>query len=353
MISAKVIADSKFNNHRITTMVITFPRFILAELNTHRLFSRNSASSRAIPFEKMVQSVEENPFIPIAWQKDHKGMQGSEYSTNNNLNPAFWLAARDEAVKYAKALNQESDVTKQLCNRLLEPFMWHTVIVTATEWNNFFELRCPKYYDNNIKNHHFRSWKDLIQYHLNVKKANRNVIEQLENTPIVERLKLNKGESEIHMMALAEAMWDAMNESNPKLLEDGDWHIPYLDTFNLEKIRELAKKQKNPNDITKVAIKVSVAKCARVSYTIFGKDKDNEDYEKDLLLHDRLLESKHMSPFEHCASAMNSYEHETFVKGRLHLNCYGTLDETSPDLWGWCNNFKGFIQYRYYLENGY
>ena len=78
-ISAKVIADSKneFGN-RITTMIVTFPRFILAELNTHRMMSRNSASSRATPFEKMLEAVSNNPFIPIAWQKDHKGMQGSE-----------------------------------------------------------------------------------------------------------------------------------------------------------------------------------------------------------------------------------------------------------------------------------
>src|ERR1035437_3905890 len=83
-ISAKVIADSKnkFGN-RITTMVVTFPRYILAELNTHRMFSKNSASSRAIPFERLLKSVEENPFIPIAWMKDHKGMQGTEYFTTD------------------------------------------------------------------------------------------------------------------------------------------------------------------------------------------------------------------------------------------------------------------------------
>lgn len=153
MIQAKVIADSKneFGN-RLTTMVVTFPRFILAELNTHRMLSKNSASSRAIPFEKMVKSVEENPFIPIAWQKTHKGMQGSEYLTDA-LSIQFaisnWLSAKDNAIKSAQALNSTKNgydaVTKQLCNRLLEPFMWHTVIITATEYSNFFALRCPIY----------------------------------------------------------------------------------------------------------------------------------------------------------------------------------------------------------------
>ena len=82
MIKAEIVADSVNTiGERITTMLVTFPRIILAELNNYRAFSRNSASSRAIPFEKMVKVVEENPFIPIVWQKDHKGMQGFEYFT--------------------------------------------------------------------------------------------------------------------------------------------------------------------------------------------------------------------------------------------------------------------------------
>lgn len=160
-ISAEIIADSKDSRgNRITTFVLTFPRFILAELNTHRLFSRNSASSRAIPFEKMVKMVEEDPFIPIAWQKDHKGMQGSEYITHLehlDLRKKQWILARDYAIEMATSMNHKletfggdiiddgSGVTKQICNRLLEPFMWHKVICTFTEGENFFNLRCPNY----------------------------------------------------------------------------------------------------------------------------------------------------------------------------------------------------------------
>jgi hypothetical protein len=111
------------------------------------MLSKNSGSSRAIPFDKMISSVIDNPFIPIAWQKTHKGMQGSEYigdEDEKNKCVESWLSARDEAVAQAKALNQLG-VTKQLCNRLLEPFAWHTVLITATEWENFFALRCPQY----------------------------------------------------------------------------------------------------------------------------------------------------------------------------------------------------------------
>lgn len=149
MISAQIIADSKsIRGERLTTFLLTFPRIILSEFNTHRMFSRNSASSRAIPFKKMVESVETNPFIPIAWQIDHKGMQGTEYKTGLSeiqLCINKWLEARDNAVQSATLLNKTDLVTKQLCNRLLEPFMWHTVICTSTDFLNFFKLRCPEY----------------------------------------------------------------------------------------------------------------------------------------------------------------------------------------------------------------
>ena len=168
-IEAKIVADSiSPQGHRITSMLITFPRFILAEGKTHRIISglhgevevlediginsfregsKNSASSRAIPFEKMVKMVEEDPFIPIAWQKDHKGMQGTEYiKTTDGLYVVerYWLEARDRAVKAARDL-ASCNITKQLCNRILEPFMWHTALISATEFSNFFKQRLPDY----------------------------------------------------------------------------------------------------------------------------------------------------------------------------------------------------------------
>jgi len=146
-IEAKIVADSvnEYGN-RIITYVLTYPRFIHAEVMTHRVFSRNTASSRAIPLKKMIKMVQDDPFIPIAWQKDHKGMQGTEYFTQPleiESCELEWLNAANDAVKHAKKLNYNGGVTKQLCNRLLEPFMWHTALVTATEYANFFNLRCP------------------------------------------------------------------------------------------------------------------------------------------------------------------------------------------------------------------
>lgn len=327
-ISAKVVADSKneFGN-RITTMVVTFPRIILAEFNTHRMFSRNSASSRAIPFEKMVNTIKNNPFVPIAWQKDHKGMQGTEYFPkewiNNNLLEK-WYEARDRAVWQAELLSNVG-VTKQIVNRLLEPFMWHTVIVTATEWENFFALRCPQYTNITSTNEKeykpkvYRSWRDFVS------KASLGNLkrENLEKCTIIDKLKINRGQAEIHMMALAEAMWDAYNESIPKELKAGEWHIPFGDNikFDLDGLPP-------QNLIDNFKVKIATARCARVSYTVVGEEDKLINYDNDIKLHDKLLASGHMSPFEHCAQA-------------IPIN-----DSLAPDFYE-SGNFKGgWRQYR-------
>jgi thymidylate synthase ThyX len=235
-IQAKILADSiSERGDRITTYLLTFPRIILAEFNTHRSFSRNSASSRAIPFKKMVESVEKNPFIPIAWQKDHKGMQGSEYLSDvpagvsdKEFSIDMWLEARDAAVSNAKILNN-TGVTKQLCNRLLEPFMWHTVICTATNYDNFFNLRCPEY----LINWYPKDRPEALEPSQAIFKSKKDAIARTEGEcdgwTEEDWRECNISQAEIHIQALAEAMWDAMNESTPKVLEVGEWHIPFVE----------------------------------------------------------------------------------------------------------------------------
>jgi hypothetical protein len=337
MYKAEILADSLApSGARLTTMKITFPRFILAEMNTHRVFSRNSASSRAIPFKKMVKMVEENPFIPIAWQKDHKGMQGTEYIEEGFSGTTFcektWLYARDKSIQNAKALN-ENNVTKQLCNRFLEPFMWHTVIVSATEWENFFKLRCPQYEANEdmtgIK-HVFRSRKDLL-----------NIFPEISIYNELDWYKINKSQADIHIQAIAELMWDAYNESTPKQLKAGEWHIPFEpDAYEAHFANRLGLAE-----FQEAKIKIATARCARISYQTLGDDP-KIDYEADLKLHDRLLEEGHMSPFEHCARIMNDQEYYQFRKGWLDNTSKEIINSSA----GWCNNFRGFIQYRYLTE---
>lgn len=337
MISAKVIADSKnqFGN-RITTMIVTMPRYILAEFNTHRMLSKNSASSRAIPFERNLESVSNNPFVPIAWMKDHKGMQGTEYITNEEdikLNNDAWIKALENAISSAKYLNhgvkegRDNGVTKQLCNRLLEPFMWHTVIVTATEWENFFALRCPKYTLETTPEgkKEFRSRKDFSIYETD----GGNMIAKHRDE--IQWLSINKGQADIHMMATAEAMWDAYNESVPKELKEGEWHIPFgIDVYNLVGY-EMDGSEASDEEFQENCIKVATAMCARVSYTVVGQEDKKPDYKADIKLHDRLVESGHWSPFEHCAQAWPS----SYTINGLRVS----------------GNFKGFIQYRKTFKN--
>ncbi len=310
MIQAKIIADSiNPQGDRLTTFIVTFPRIILSEFNTHRMFSRNSASSRAIPFEKIVKSVEENPFIPIAWQKQHKGMQGTEYWTEENIIKYLedsWIESMHKALQSAKLLTSKG-VTKQLCNRLLEPFMWHTVIITSGKegLENFFNLR-------------------------------------------------NHEAAEIHIQELAKRMLEVYNESKPKQLQTGEWHIPFSDNIDENNLKEVLKKMSIQNELGESIIgagsrairKIATARCARISYTVVGEENKEPNYENDIKLHDRLAESGHWSPFEHCAKAMSDTEYSNFIKGDTSKAKQGS------DIYGWCNNFKGFIQYRYLIENG-
>lgn len=335
MIQAKVIAHSK-NTHgeEIASLVVTGPRFILAEFNTHRMFSRNSASSRAIPFKKMLDKVNTSPMIPMAWQKEHKGMQGSDYIEDQQTLDYItkqWLFGRDCVVDAAQRISS-NDVTKQLCNRLLEPFQYHTILVTATEWENFFQLRCPQY---NLNGKIFRSRKDIL------KEYPGGVTNETEKY----WRSINKGQGEIHIMALAEAMWDALNESTPRQLQPGEWHIPFGNNLDLQRLKEITSTQENPLDRTRTAIKIATARCARTSYDNF--EGSSNDYVKDIELHDRLKSSGHMSPFEHCARAMTVEEWESWIRGRIPNDKY-------PDsICGWCRNFKGFIQYRAIVEENF
>ncbi len=219
---AKVIKDSiSPAGVRITTIEVSFPRIVLAELNTHRMLSKSSASSRAIPVEKMIANAMEDPFIPIYWGKNQKGMAASEQLSADDQADVelLWLRARDYAVRFAKALALKPphgfDVHKQIANRLLEPFLFHTVIVTATEWSNFFALRRHP------------------AAHPEIRRA-------------------------------ADLMWEAREASRPTPLNHGDWHLPYLNAE--EKHELLARPEVWGKDIWEELCLISSGRSARVSY---------------------------------------------------------------------------------------
>jgi len=241
MIKAKVILDSVSpKGKRLTTMEVTFHRFILSEVNTHRVLSKNSASSRAIPVAKKIKQIIENPAIPLEFGLNQPGMQADERLEGDELLDAreTWLEAAQDAVRAAQTLSEQG-IHKQVVNRLLEPFMWHTAILTSTEWTNFFKQR------------------------LN-----------------------SDAQPEIH--ALARFMQNALTASVPYMIGQGEWHTPYLK----EADKLLTRSQQ---------IQVSVARCARVSYlTHDGK----RSIEKDLDLYQKLVTANppHWSPLEHVAT---------------------------------------------------
>lgn len=355
-IQATVVADTLSpQGHRLTTLQITFPRMILSELNTHRILSKNSASSRAIPFAKMLKAVIDNPFIPIAWQKEHKGMQGTEYITDVPTIQGlqhWWFTACNEAVEEAISM-AELGCTKQLCNRLLETYMWHTVLISGTEWENFFHLRCPQYVVNGESPSYFMSRKAL----LNSIKDFPQVHEAVSKRTEVEWLQQNKGQAEIHMMALAEAIWDAMNESGPTLRYAGQWHIPFRGKIDGNLVDDTIEKGKifKPGEYNTLfdinMVKIATAMAARTSYTVVGDEKE-VSYERLIAIHDGMAVAKpfHASPFEHCAPVMSDEEFELYTH---EMPMFPDIPEGShvKKDYGWCRNFRGFIQYRHILES--
>lgn len=201
--ACRIVADSiSAAGKRITTLEVSYPRFVHAELLTHRMLSRNSSSSRAIPVAKLMEQVREDPAMPIYWGKNQKGMQAGEELSPEVRGEAMmaWLEARDKMLGYAFYLGSVAGVHKQIANRLLEPWMYITVLVTATEWENFFALRCHR-------------------------------------------------DAQPEIRKIAEMMRDAMEAGAPVELEAGEWHAPFGDAKD-----------------TPWRLSLAVARCARVSY---------------------------------------------------------------------------------------
>ncbi len=148
MIEAKVVKDS-ISDHgvRLLTMKLRMHRYVLAEFNTHRAFSRNASSSRAVPTTKLLEEVRSNALraAPVSWGQNQKGMQAGEElkGDSRKLVEEVWSHAAADAAYHAERLMKRG-AHKQVCNRILEPFLFVNVIVTATEYQNFFGLRLDK-----------------------------------------------------------------------------------------------------------------------------------------------------------------------------------------------------------------
>ena len=267
-IEVKIIADSRGistdekgmgNGTRITTFQLKYPRFIHSEFMTHRMFSRNASSSRAIPVKKMIEQVLTDPAMPIHWGKNQPGMQAQEEIQHAMHAEELWRRAAQRAAEYAMELN-EIGLHKQVVNRILEPFQWIHVVVTATEWDNFFNLRDHK-------------------------------------------------DAQPEIRELAHQMKVAMAKSIPRLLDVGEWHLPYV---SQREIDDFIYTNSFNN-----ALKCSAARCARVSY--MKHDGTEPSVSEDIDLFNQLVtrpytdkrgkemgkdDPVHMSPVEHQATPL-------------------------------------------------
>lgn len=255
MYKAEIIEDSlcTATGERLTSFVITYPRFVHAELMTHRMFSRNTSSSRAIPNSRMLKSIEEDPVIPVWWGKNQKGMQAVKEIDNKFAAKVAWLEARDVMLGYSRRL-AKLGMHKQITNRLVEPWMWITAIVTATEYDNFFHLRTP------TTENHSDIW-DGFDPHF---------------------------PAQPEIQKIARMMWELHTTEMPIPVEVGYWHLPFVTKEEREKL---------PIDTRQ---KLSTARCARVSYL---NHDGTQDPESDKRLHMMLSSDGHWSPFEHIAQA--------------------------------------------------
>lgn len=294
----KVLRDSfvriKGNVHRITTFRIVIPRCVLAELNTHAMFARNSASSRAIPALKMLLRVLRKPFIPQRFPLNHKGMQANKWVDIGTVKYALfailWSVAMLILVTVSFLLHKIG-ITKQLTNRIVESMLWHELVLTATDYGNFLALRA-------------------------------NVDAQDE------------------IRIVAELMLDALNQSEPTELKQGEWHLPFGDLLDQSQLEALFSEFSQDEGsgiktVTDLILRIVVARCARVSYANFD---GVSNYRDDLKLFASLLKSGHWSAFEHAAMAMTEEAYEQYTHtfpGRIEK--------------GRCAKLQGWVAYRMFM----
>lgn len=282
--SAKVILDSVGpNGARLITLEHTHPRMVHADFMTHRVFSRNASSSRAIPVEKLMDKVERMPVMPVFWGENQAGMQASKELEGAARAEAerLWIEARDFNVQVAKRLGYKErdgglNLHKQLSNRLIEPWMFITCVVTLTEFSNYEGLR-----------------------------IGGGAQPELEYSATLAR--------------------DAIAKSTPQKLESGQWHLPYVTGYDED---ELRIEREFSVDRLKA---ISVGRCAAVSYLKQDQSKEALDDERRAM--ERLYPSGHMSPFEHVAMALTEDEwiadcHKASFLWAMHRKPVGNL-------WGW------------------
>jgi thymidylate synthase ThyX len=296
---AQVILDSVGpSGQTLTTSVLQYPRFIHAEFMTHREFSRNASSSRAIPVKKVIEQVRNDPAMPVHWGANQAGMQaGGEISYHLKEEAiGTWIDAAYKAADAAETL-MELGLHKQVANRLLEPFQWMHVVVTTVKHSNFDGLRDHTDADPNIQ-------------------------------------------------LLAQVWKKERSMSRAQKLDIGEWHLPFIDPQDRLAATQLCQEGRITRDMPKnseideVLKKISAARCARVSY--LNHEGKRPSIEEDIKLFERLVTAEiiHASPTEHQATPDILYYDDAYMCNAFE----------NPGLHG---NLPGWIQFRKTLKNEY
>ena len=295
-ISATIVADSiNPDGVRLTTFELEFPRWILAEVNTHAMLSRNTASSRAIPVERVLEQVDVSPALPVEWGQNNPGMVSKTLLDELKAKSAelVWKSAAKSASAFARVLSDKVglNVHKQLAGRLIETFTMSKTVMTGTEFANFFSLR-------------------------------------------------EHSDAQPEFYELAKCMRQAREQSTPSFLVPDQWHLPYVDLVDgkyyvsgIEVDLETAKK-------------VSASCCAQVSYRKLDDSIDKAVKVFDMLkLSDPEYKQKHSSPTTHQATPIGpaeSFDPSTWPAGVTHVRRDGSL---------WSGNLRGWVQFRQLIPN--
>lgn len=312
------------------SFIFEYPRFIHAELMTHRVFSRNAASSRAVPVKTLVDMVYNRPAMPTHWGKNQPGMSASEECNNPvEVLPNVFLP-REQAWQYGASFAgnlalafDAAGYHKQIVNRLTEPFQRFRVMVTTTELDNFLHLR----------------------YHKDAQPEIQKVAQGVANL----------------LQYVDDGLEMALGVAEAEILYPGEWHTPYVEherdengslLYYVEEEDEYSSSVKKYLTLQE-ALKISSSCSAQISYR-----KLDDSLEKAINVYDRLVESKpvHASPFEHQCTPMEIFKVEMNFNDHKGDDIISALFQhpgvTHVDKYGnvWSGNYRGFIQHRQMIE---
>lgn len=302
-ISARIVADSLSPQEgtRIVTLECEYPRFIHSEFMTHRMLSKNSASSRAIPVSRMCENIDANYAEPVSWGKNQAGMQANSVLTDSAVEEAkkLWVETKNFSIAQAKKLH-ELEVHKQIVNRVTEPFVITKTLVTGTEWDNFFALRMHP-------------------------------------------------AAQPEIQVLAREIHTAMQNSIPRRLTDSFfWHMPFVDWEEQEgeQIFFIGGEKISLAD----ALRVSVSCCAQVSYRKldFSMEKAGKIFNM-LNVNQNATEPAHASPLEHQARTLTMEKFEFPLAEMFGDNFEYGVTHVDRKLNCWSGNLKHFAQFRHII----